>query len=344
MATIRNDVACAALHFMQARHDLGDFSERTHKAYACDLKQLAAFVGNDIPVENITERSLQAWVAQLQATGYSAASCRRKVAVARCFFNHCVRSEMIETSPLDRLRLRFKAEVSLPRTLGHEELRRMLRGVSIAVSSHSGLPRRRFLAIRNRAILHLLLATGIRVGELTALRVADIDLSERVVHVRGKGGRERLALLESDTCMSSLRAYLELRDGLELRRRDAAEVGQGANTRRVQGGPLHPTVDPGPQVFQREPQARIFPLRLYVSCCSAAEALGRRACVVVRITCHGENAIHLPPHGRGELHEAGILERDPQRHAEDQENKDNPEQRRHLKPASRFLIRGEVAA
>ena len=197
--------------FLSARRQLGEFSERTHTAYECDLRQLTEFVGCARPLGEVTEDDIQSWVGEMKAAGYAGASVRRKVAVARCFFTYCVRLDLASVSPMKRLRLRFRHGDQLPRTLSSDELRRLLAAVDAAACRRSTSRRQYSLALRNRAIVHLLLATGLRVGELISLELEDIDLAARAVRVRGKGGRERLALLESEECIASLDQHIRSR-------------------------------------------------------------------------------------------------------------------------------------
>jgi integrase/recombinase XerD len=202
--------------FLQTHFRLSDRSTRTYRAYECDLRQFLGHFKTGTRLDAIRPENIEEWVGSLKTRGLAAASIKRKVATVRCFFNDCTRRRLIDQSPFQPLRFRFPTDRQLPKALTLGEARAILR----EVRRGGKRPGRRkvtcidaaFLARRNRAILEVLLSTAIRVGELTALRLTDVDTDDRVLRIRGKGGRQRPAFLVDHHALAALEAYLQARE------------------------------------------------------------------------------------------------------------------------------------
>jgi integrase/recombinase XerC len=185
---------------LHARSGRG-FSEHTVRAYATDLVALVGFLeGREIAEPGaVSRQDLRAFLARERSRGLSRATMARKLASVRAFFRWMERAGRIERNPAATLRTP-RRERKLPRVLSREEVDRLLEA-----PDGDGI-----LELRNRAILETLYSAGVRVGELTRLVVDDLDLRGGVIRVRGKGKKERLALLGSHAARA-LRAYLEAR-------------------------------------------------------------------------------------------------------------------------------------
>lgn len=190
-------------------------SPKTVAAYTSDLKQFGRDQPRQRQLRQVKPDDIEAWAMALKAQGLSAASLKRKVAVLKIFFNYWVRKGLLDRSPTWQLRLDLGKSRPLTRTLARNELRGMLRAAQEAVAqSPEGVGEPlgpRFFALRDCCLLELMFATGIRVGEATALLLSDVRLEERTVLVRGKGARQRLAFLTEPTSYEAIAAYLELR-------------------------------------------------------------------------------------------------------------------------------------
>ena len=104
---------------------------------------------------------------------------------------------ILQRSPLSRIRLDLGKDKALVRTLHETDLRALLGKAATATRTNqiSGGGLRRFLAIRNQAVLELLFATGLRIGELVRLALPDVSPEHEALVVNGKGGKQRLAFL-----------------------------------------------------------------------------------------------------------------------------------------------------
>ncbi|MGH2675048.1 MAG: tyrosine recombinase [Actinomycetota bacterium] len=173
-------------------------SAHTARAYRDDLLALAAFLergGGDL--RSATHAQLRRWLAHLATRGYARSSIARKAASVRSLYRFAVRRGLAETNPAATLAAP-KVPALLPPVLKAGE------ASALVEAPAGGDP----WAIRDRAVLELLYATGIRVSELCGLDLDDLDLGRKRVRVLGKGDREREVPI-GDVAVDSLRGYLE---------------------------------------------------------------------------------------------------------------------------------------
>lgn len=204
--------------FIEGYFSTCERSPKTVAAYTVDLRQFRKNQSSRRTLESLTSEVLEAWAIHLKEIHLAPASIRRKFAALKVFFNYWVRKRVLDRSPLWNLRLDFGRQRLLTRTITTEEMRRLL---ARARADLGGLPRRlsstpdkTFLALRNWAILELLFTTGMRVGEASSLLLSDVILDERMLLVRGKGGRQRLAFLPDDRSFEVIRCYHRHREHL----------------------------------------------------------------------------------------------------------------------------------
>jgi len=161
-------------------------SAHTLRAYVSDLRSLLEFAASegvtDLP--GLELGTFRRWLGAQSQSGMSRSTLARRSATARSFTTWAMREELIETDPALRLRAP-KAEKSLPGVLQSQQLLRLLNSLEEASADGSPLP------LRNRAMVELLYATGLRVGELAALDVDDLNPDRRTLRVVGKGNKER---------------------------------------------------------------------------------------------------------------------------------------------------------
>ncbi len=173
-------------------------SPHTHDAYGRDLQQLAEFAaGRGVEPEALDRRALEAFVRQLMGEGRSPRSVARLVACLRSFYRYLAVNGRLEASPAADLRAP-RALRTLPRFLTVEEVDRLIAAPD--VTSARGL--------RDRAMIELLYATGLRVTELVSLKGSDINLQEGYLTTVGKGRKERLVPLGEEAA-AWVRRYVE---------------------------------------------------------------------------------------------------------------------------------------
>jgi integrase/recombinase XerC len=194
-------------------------SVHTVRAYRSDLTQFLEHAASALGIKVLSlepaaldRAAIRSFLTTLHATGQSRATAARKLAAMRTFLRYLRREELIEDDP-SALIPTPKREVRMPTHLSEEEMGRLLD----APSEDSPLGR------RDRAILELFYASGLRRSELAALDLDDVSLSARMVRVLGKGGKQRLVPFNT-TAASTIRAYLKDRELLvrsEVARDDA---------------------------------------------------------------------------------------------------------------------------
>ena len=191
-------------------------SAHTVKSYREDLTQALEFFrtrlqGRTLEPGLLTARLLRAHAAWLHEQGYAKATIARRVAAVRSWCRFLCRQGTLTTNPSDGVR-GPRQDKKLPHFLSEEHLTRLLEAP----------PADQPLGLRDRAILETLYSAGLRVSELTGLDVGDLDLDSGLATIRGKGKRERLALL-GPQALEAVRRWLEARATLPqaIKGRDA---------------------------------------------------------------------------------------------------------------------------
>jgi len=154
------------------------------------IDQLLLFTQTDV---------VRAYLAFLSEKQYSKATIARKLATLRSFYKFLVKRGQLGSNPVEVIRTP-KQEKKLPLFLEYDEVKRLLETP----------PMDNWLGARDRAILETLYSTGVRVSELVALNMDDIDFLGEVVHVRGKGKKERITPISS-SALQIIQHYMEFR-------------------------------------------------------------------------------------------------------------------------------------
>jgi integrase/recombinase XerD len=176
-------------------------SRNTLEAYRSDLLQFGEFLGRrGLGIAEVRHGDIADFLSELATGGaerppVAAATLARKVAALRSFYRHLRREGVLEHDPTAELRGPRKTR-TLPRVLSREEVARLL-------SEPRGADPR---ALRDRALLEVMYACGLRVSEAIGLELADVDLEEGVLCARGKGSKERLVPIGSQA-VAAVRAY-----------------------------------------------------------------------------------------------------------------------------------------
>lgn len=178
----------------------------TVQAYRVDLDQLGAYgcrvLGEGFAPGQVNTKLLRRYLGHLNSLGIARSTIRRKLSSIRTFFRFLGRQQVVQVDPTQALVVAVRSGRTLPHVLTHQQVVKLL-----------GQPVPNELGIRDLAILEVLYASGIRVSELVGININDLDLNTPTIRVRGKRGKERIALLGRPAVVA-LKAYL---DGLRLR-------------------------------------------------------------------------------------------------------------------------------
>ncbi|HPH61058.1 MAG: tyrosine-type recombinase/integrase [Candidatus Cloacimonetes bacterium] len=178
----------------------------TVTAYGSDLRQFLGYVARFFPAEvvaaELSVQMIRDWLRELHDSRVGNRSLARKAAALKSFFLWLKLTGRIALNPMDKVK-RPKFEKALPHFFTEEEMLALLRIPDLES----------VYGVRNRAILELLYASGLRISELAALRLVDIDLKRLLLKAFGKGGKERLVPFGSEAA-EAIRAWLPLREKL----------------------------------------------------------------------------------------------------------------------------------
>jgi site-specific recombinase XerD len=173
-------------------------AERTRRAYGVDLGQFVAWARErGAEPGRVRHRDIRRYAASLSAGGAAPASVARKLAAIRGLFDFLVRSERLGQNPADLVSTP-KREDKLPRLLSADQVQALLERI----------PARTSLQLRDRAMLELAYACGLRCEEIVNLDVDSIDFESERLRVLGKGAKERL-LPVGEPAQRALRRYAE---------------------------------------------------------------------------------------------------------------------------------------
>lgn len=192
--------------------DVRRVSSNTLESYARDLAQLAAFAeARTREVQTLDRRDLEAFVRSLMASGLSPRSVARSVACVRGFYKFITAEQKLADNPADDLRAP-RAWPSLPKFLSLEDVDRLL------AQPDTSTPR----GLRDKALIELLYATGLRVSELISLRAGDLNLEEGYLTCVGKGDKQRMVPMGQDAATWVTRYIREGRPKLLPKGRSSA--------------------------------------------------------------------------------------------------------------------------
>ncbi len=188
-----------------------NLSKKTIKAYKIDLKQFLKYLhshfGKEPEIDQITKETIRFFIAYL-VKKYAIKSAKRKIATTKAFFNYLEFDDKITINPFRKVRIRLKEPFRLPVVLDMAEVKSIFR---IAYKERAGIKNKasyRYCSvIRDIAILELLFATGIRVGELCSLKTQNVDLINGYIKVQGKGNKERVIQLCNNELLAALAEY-----------------------------------------------------------------------------------------------------------------------------------------
>lgn len=188
-------------------------SPNTRRAYESDVRQLTVHTGAEIKPTDVDADHVRAWLASLHRRR-SPATMGRKLASARSFFRWMVREGTRRDDPTAGLPMP-KLEKRLPRPLSIDDCEQLItkdRRVLNQSAPEGGVRARRsdWMKLRDRALVELLYGTGIRIGELVALAVRDLELRAQEIRVMGKGGKERIVPIP-EQARRALAAWVEVR-------------------------------------------------------------------------------------------------------------------------------------
>ena len=173
-----------------------NFSKHTAKAYYSDILAFLIWLGEN-ECESVTFSKVREYLHFMQIFNYKKTTVARKIASIRTFYKYLHRENKVGNNPAASL-ISPKKPKSLPKFLTTDEVEQILSNINIDTPA----------GYRNRAILELLWASGMRVSELSGLNFGNLNLANNEITVFGKGAKERIILI-TDRAKSYLQGYID---------------------------------------------------------------------------------------------------------------------------------------
>lgn len=178
--------------------------EKTLKAYRIDLRQFYENL-TTTEVTQITPNVLENYIEGLHQH-YKPKTVKRKIASIKAFFHYLEYRELIEQNPFNKLQIRFREPIILPKTIPLHTVELFLSTI-YRQQKYAETDYQRKSALRDAAVTELLFATGMRISELCTLHCRDINLYDGVVLIYGKGDKERRIHIGNESVLRILRQY-----------------------------------------------------------------------------------------------------------------------------------------
>ena len=176
-------------------------SKNTIEAYSNDINDFLSWLNkrNIQDYKEISELVINEYVAYLFNKALKSSTVNRKISSLKSFYLFLIKKKIISSSPLSEI-ITPKKEHYLPSSMSEDEVERLLRSPNIELDIEN----------RDKAMIEMLYATGMRISELINLKITDIDLERSVLKVLGKGSKERLIPF-GEKALDSLNSYLAKR-------------------------------------------------------------------------------------------------------------------------------------
>lgn len=176
---------------------------KTVKAYRIDLLQFYTYFEH---IE-VTKQTLNPYIVMLHQQ-FRPKTVRRKLSSIQAYFSYCIFMEELKENPMHQVQIRFKEAKLLPRTIAASNLQSLFHSVYTTLDTNSSYKQK--LAVRNVAIIELLMSTGIRVSELCNLKCDDVNLKEQHITIYGKGAKERVLHIGNSFVLNALINYTQV--------------------------------------------------------------------------------------------------------------------------------------
>lgn len=179
-------------------------SRHTTLAYKNDLLQFNAFLNTNYPGERIEQTNhgiIRSWIINLVGENLQNRSVNRKIACLRSFYKFLIRQGIVEKNPMTKIRV-LKSKKSLPEFINENDMINLLDKVEFTND---------FKGCRDRLILELFYATGIRLSELIHLKEKSVNLQEATIKVLGKRNKERVIPFPS-SILTLIKEYTQVRN------------------------------------------------------------------------------------------------------------------------------------
>lgn len=187
-----------------------NLDNKTLKAYFSDLNNFIEFINNQ-ESKIINSENIINYIDSLKKFKHlKDSSIKRKIISLKIFAQYLFDNNFLTTYPFQKLKFKYKQEHKLPKILTIEEVEKLLNCITSSFSLSSS-NFKIYEGTRDLAIIDLLISTGIRIGEICSIKLADINIKNKTLLIHGKGKKERLLFLSCEDTIKNLKKWLDIR-------------------------------------------------------------------------------------------------------------------------------------
>lgn len=196
----------ASKQFLRHCRSAVNLSPHTMRAYRSDLDDTQKFFGLRRQLEWVGKDQLRQYIRYLREDKrFKETTIKRRLASLKLMFKWAIQEEVVKVNPFDSLNERIRLPKRLPRALDRSDQAALRKAVTVIQRTDD------FDAVRDKTAIHLLLDTGIRVGELVAINFVDLSLANGCLLIHGKGNRQRFVYLLQKPLYRKIEQYLTWR-------------------------------------------------------------------------------------------------------------------------------------
>lgn len=199
-----NDLQTSINSYLDYCQNQKRLDPKTLRAYRTDLTQFCSHIRSaDAP--EVTPARLEGYIAGLHQR-YKPKTVKRKIATLKALFHYFEYREFIERNPFNKIQVKFREPVILPKTIPLHTVETFLSTIYRQLDDAKTVYQKRN-ALRDAAVIELLFATGMRISELCSLHVDSVNLYDRTILIYGKGAKERKVQIGNDAVVRILENY-----------------------------------------------------------------------------------------------------------------------------------------
>lgn len=190
--------------YLTVCRDTKGLSLLTIKAYRIDLRQFCEYM---LFRNCLSKNELIGFIDSLHKT-YKPKSAKRKIACIKAFYRYMETENIIDDNPFHKIRIKYKMPLLLPRIIPLHYVEAILE-YAYRVYESAVSPYQKEITLRNVAVIELLFSTGMRVSEVSNLKMRNLDLKNKTIRIVGKGSKERIMCITNNDIVTILENYIK---------------------------------------------------------------------------------------------------------------------------------------
>ena len=193
-------------NYLHVCADAKGLSPLTLKAYKIDFKQFSAFMDSK---DCFSKECLSEYIEHLHRN-FKPKSAKRKVACIKAFYHYMEMEDIIEINPFHKIKVKYKEPFILPKIIPLPDVQSILR-YAYQIYYNAQTDYQYESRLRNVIVLEFLFSTGMRVSEISNLKIKDLDLRSNTIMIHGKGSKERMSCILNKEISNLMKQYLCIR-------------------------------------------------------------------------------------------------------------------------------------